>query len=151
MIQPMILQALSTLGISGKKYSSSHWYFDSSASNHMTSPPKKKFKIKPYDGTIQVHAANGTTIPITSVGDISHSLPLNDVFCSPSLSTNLISVGQLVDGNCNVSFSSSGCVVQDQETRRVIAKGPKCGRLFPLHMPTPNPDVFVRFYKCLQE
>jgi len=32
-------------------------------------------------------------------------------------------------------------VVQDQETGNVIAKGPKCGRLFPLHIVTPNPDM----------
>ena len=111
MIQQMILQAFSTLGISGKINSPSQWYFDSGASNHMTSSSKHFSKLKPYDGQIQVHAANGTTIPITSVGDIAHSLPLHDVFCSNNLSTNLISVGQLVDNNCNVSFSSSGCLV----------------------------------------
>ena len=52
----------------------------------------------------------------------------------PDLSTNLISVGQLVDNNCNVHFSRSGCVVQDQVSGQMIAKGPKVGRLSPLHV-----------------
>ena len=50
---------------------------------------------------------------------------------SHKLSTNLISIGQLVDNNCTVQFSNSGCLVQDQVSGKMIAKGPKVGRLFP--------------------
>ena len=63
----------------------------------------------------------------------THSLWKN-VFLSPSLSANLDSVGKLVDDDCHVSFSKSGCVVQDRVSGKMIAKGPKCGRLFPLHL-----------------
>ena len=49
---------------------------------------------------------------------------------SPQLAINLVSLGQLVENNYNVSFSSSGCVLQDQELGEVIARGPKRGRLF---------------------
>ena len=38
-------------------------------------------------------------------------------------------------------FFSSSCVVQDQYTGKVIAKGPKCGHLFPLRIPTQNPNM----------
>ena len=57
------------------------------------------------------------------------------MFLAPQLSTNLISVGQLVDNNCAVNFSSNGCVVQDQVMGEPIAKGPKVRRLFPLFLP----------------
>ena len=66
-----------------------------------------------------------------------------DVFVSPELSTNLISVRQLVDDNCDVHFSHGGCIVQDQVSGMVIAKGPKVGRLFPLYFSIPNVASFA--------
>jgi len=54
------------------------------------------------------------------------------VLVSPGLASNLLSVGQLVDNNCNINFSRAGCLVQEQVSGKVIAKGPKVGRLFPL-------------------
>ena len=50
---------------------------------------------------------------------------------------NLIYVGQLVDNNCAINFSGDGCVLQDQVREKLIAKGPKVGRLFPLFLPVP--------------
>lgn len=49
---------------------------------------------------------------------------------SPGLASNLLSVGQLVDKNYIINFSSTGCLVQEQVSGKVIAKGPKVGRLF---------------------
>ena len=82
--------------------------------------------------------------PISVVGDLSSSL--TNVFMSPDPSTNLISVGQLVDNNCNVHFSRSGCVVQDQVSGQMIAKRPKVGRLFPLHV---SPSTFIPSFPLL--
>lgn len=127
----MIVSALTALGISGNKNSTPKpWYFDSGASNHVTNTAPPLNNVKKYKGDLQIHTADGNTLPITVVGDISDSL--NTVFVSPKLSTNLISVGQLVDNNCTVQFSNSGCLVHDQVSGKMIAKGPKVGRLFPL-------------------
>ena len=59
------------------------------------------------------------------------------MFLAPQLSKNLISIGQLIDNNCVVNFSSDSCVVQDQVMGGLITKGPKVGRLFPLFLPIP--------------
>jgi len=75
-------------------------------------------------------------LPITTTGDIS--LSLTNVFVSPGLTSNLISAGQLVDNDCQVQFSQSGCLVQDQHLGKIIAKGPKVGRLFPIHFSLPS-------------
>ncbi|RWR90457.1 retrovirus-related Pol polyprotein from transposon TNT 1-94 [Cinnamomum micranthum f. kanehirae] len=72
--------------------------------------------------SMNISAANGDHLPIVSVGDAPGPFPLTNIFVSPHLATNLVSVGQLVENNYNVSFSSSGCVVQDQESRAVIAR-----------------------------
>ncbi|CAA0824478.1 Unknown protein [Striga hermonthica] len=101
-----------------------------SASNHMTDSPKLLHNLRKSTGTQNIQVANGNNIPIIAIGDIGPSF--RDVFVSPELSSNLISVGQLVDDDCEVHFSRNGCFVQDQVSGNVIAKGPKVGRLFPL-------------------
>lgn len=64
--------------------------------------------------------------------------------------TNLISVGQLVDNNCDVHFSRSSCVVQDSASRKMLTKVSKVGRLFPLHIsPFPVfPSSISRSFAC---
>ena len=100
--------------------------------------------INNYDGNMKINIADGNSPPINDVGDLSSSL--NEVFVSPDLSTNLISVVQLVDNNFNVHFSRSGCVVQDQVSGQMIAKGPKVERLFPLHV---SPSTFIHSFPLL--
>nr|XP_034900430.1 uncharacterized protein LOC118038217 [Populus alba] len=68
--------------------------------------------MREYYGSSQIQVANGGHIPITKVGDITPTF--KNVFVSPKLSTSIISVGQLVDDNCDVHFSRNGCLVQDQ-------------------------------------
>lgn len=109
------------------------WYFDSRASHHMTNNVDILSNKNKYIGNLKIHTADGNTLPITATGDISSSI--TDVLVSPKLSTNLVSVGQLVDNNCKVEFSKSGCLVQDQNSGRMIARGPREGRLFPIHFP----------------
>ena len=126
MVQQMIISTFTAFGLSGNhKVSSKPWYFDSEASNHMTDIVVPLSNIKNYDGNLKINTVDGSSLPISVVGDLSSSL--TDVFVSPNLSTNLISIGQLVDNNCNVHFSRSSCVVQDQVSGQMIVKGPKVG------------------------
>jgi len=118
------------------KSNSQFWLADSAASNHMTNSSSVLKNMREYHGSSQIQVANGGHIPITKVGDITPTF--KNIFVSPKLSTSLISVGQLVDVNCDVYFSYNGCLVQDQVSGKVIAKGPKVGRLFPLHFSIPR-------------
>jgi hypothetical protein len=54
------------------------------------------------------------------------------------LSNNLLLVGQLVKENYDVHFSCDGCLVQDQVSGKILVKGPKVGRLFPLQFSIPG-------------
>ena len=49
--------------------------------------------MKPYLGNLIIQIANGDV----SIGDIPHSLPLNNVFHVPRLTSSLRFVDQLVD------------------------------------------------------
>jgi len=127
------ISALSAFGFSGNyKFPSKPWYLNSSASNHMTDTIASLSNVRNNDGNLKINTTDGSSLPISALGDLSPSL--TDVFVSPDLSTNLIYIGQLVDNNCDVHFSHSGCVVQDQVSRKMIAKGLKVGLLFPLYI-----------------
>ena len=43
-----------------------------------------------------------------------------------------------MDNNRDVHFSRGCCLVQDQVSRKVIARGPKVGKLFPLQFTIPR-------------
>lgn len=133
----MIASAFAALGFQGKHNTSSQsWLVDSGASNHMTSSSDGLYDIRPYQGSSHIQTANGSHLAINAVGNINSAF--REIFISPSLSTNLISVGQLVDNNYDVHFSRDGVLVQDQVSRKILAKGPKIGRLFPLHFSIPS-------------
>ncbi|KAG6529275.1 hypothetical protein ZIOFF_011472 [Zingiber officinale] len=137
MVQQMILTAFSTLTLQGQGMNiSSSWIVDSGASNHMTGSPDLSYNVRQYNGSQNIQIANGSNLPITAIGDIGSSF--SHVFISPGLSTNLIFIGQMVDNHCDVHFSRDGCIVQDQVSGQVIAKGHKVGRLFPLQFSVPR-------------
>ena len=72
----MIINDFSTLGLSGKsKTSSSTWFHDSGASNHMSFSSGHLTSLKKYDGNLLTNTADGGNIPITSVGKVTYSLP----------------------------------------------------------------------------
>jgi len=110
MVQKMIISAFSTLCLLGKaSLPNSPWYFDSSASNHMTNNVVALTNVPNYFGSLKIHTTYGNNLPITTIGDILSSL--TNVYVSPDLISNLISVGQLDDNDCRVEFSKFGCLV----------------------------------------
>lgn len=101
MVEQMIISDFSALGLQGNtKNLSETWLVDSSASNHMTSSTGVLDNVRKYNGSSSIQVANGTNLPVTAIGVISSSF--KNVLVSPSLSTSLISVGQLVNNNYDV-------------------------------------------------
>jgi hypothetical protein len=131
----MIMSAFSTLGLQSNT-SHKSWLIDSTASNHMTKSIDTLCNVRPHHGASQIQVANGSHLAINEIRNINHSF--TDVYVSPELSNNLILVGQLVEKNCDVHFSRDGCLVQDQVPEKILSKGPKVGRLFPLQFSIPS-------------
>ena len=141
----MIQSTLSPMGISGITYSNKSWCIDSTTCNHMTSSPANFYTLSSYDGLSKVDTADGSSLDITRIDNIhwfhSISLNLNDVFL-PKLSTNLISIDQLIQNNCNISFSPTRCLIQDLGTGKLIRRGHKDGWLFTLFEASHNNIAF---------
>lgn len=125
MVQQMLISTLSAMGFQGKT-STKLWYVDSGASNHMTNNPTALCHV--YTGQSAIQTASGSSLPIAAFGDASSQF--TNVFLAPQVSTNLISVGQLVDNNCVVHFSSDGYVMQDQVTGHRSRRDLKWGACF---------------------
>lgn len=83
----------STLGLQGQGTQLTPWFVDSSASNHMTCCSTGLHDVCKYEGVQQhIQIVDRSTLSITAVGTLGSSF--RDVFVLPSLSTNLICVGQ---------------------------------------------------------
>ena len=128
------------------------WYVDLGASNHMTHHknwfnelhvPKKSGYVKTGDDTLH---------PIEHVGKVPLSMHdgkmkhMADMLHVPTITKNLVSVGQVVDQGLQVKFNKHGYFVKDfQSSCKLVAKGKRIGRMFTLdvNMPIKNAVLFT--------
>jgi GAG-pre-integrase domain len=110
------------------------WIIDSGATDHMTFCKDDISNCSKLE-KIEILNANGMSSPVTGTGTvhINSSLVLHNTLLVPSLSTKLISVGQLAeDLNCVVMMYPNCCIFQDILTKKVIGRGIKRGGLYHL-------------------
>jgi hypothetical protein len=95
------MSTFSALGLQGNGTTSyKSWLIDFVASNHMTKSSDTLCNVCPYRDSSHIQVANGSHLAINEVRDINPSF--RDVYVSPRLSNSFISVGQLVEKNCDV-------------------------------------------------
>jgi hypothetical protein len=112
----------------------SDWIIDSEVTDHMTHSETDFVKIYSPRRTVIVNA-NGQTYPVTGAGDVqfSHKLTLSNTLLVLSLSTRLLSIGQICEElNCVVLMYPQFCIFQDLLTKEIIGRGTKRGRLYHL-------------------
>lgn len=83
-----------------------NWIIDTGSTDHMTNDPSKlTLKVKPKQNVVKT--ANGSVAKVTCAGSakLSNSMNLDTVLVVPSLSSNLLSISQIIDQlNCYVTF-----------------------------------------------
>ena len=112
------------------------WIIDSGASNHICTSLSLFSSYSPVHNQISVQQPNGFQAPVKHIGtiNISPSLLLTNVYHIPTFKFNLLSVSQLTESiNCDAIFSSSGCIFQDQATKKMIGQGSARNGLFYLN------------------
>ncbi|CAL1396853.1 unnamed protein product [Linum trigynum] len=113
-------------------HSLSQWHLDSAAVNHMTSVRSVFENLQPSSG-ISLQVADGSSISVARVGSVkTRRLSLPQAYYVPKLTPNLVSVGQLADDGCRITFDGRGCTVQDMRTGAEIRRGSKRGRIYML-------------------
>lgn len=118
--------AFSAVFLSGK-YSINDFYLDSGASRHM-SPNESLFTNKRTANISEIIVANQQKLSVKHSGDIDittsvnqkyFNITVNDVLCVPNLSTNLLSVSELISRGNRVSFSNYGCSIYTRDNKLV--------------------------------
>ena len=128
------------------------WIFDSGSSHHMTPHISLLRNCIAPTSPIRIATANGSSMNVVSIGSVttSPSLSLPHVFYVPQLSLSLLSVSQLSDSGFDVLFSSSGCIVQDRNSRKQIGTGRRVGDLYvleSLHVPTESTSTAASSFR----
>ena len=95
------------------------WYVDSGASNHMTYHQNWFTEMKEPGKPGYVETEDDTMHPIEHVGNVPLSMEdgkgkyMADVLHVPTITKNLVFVGQMVEQGLQVRFNEHGCFVED--------------------------------------
>jgi hypothetical protein len=117
----------------------SGWYMDTGATDHLTNHLDKLTVKENYNGTDQVHAANGHGMHIHHIGhsqiptSSSHSLHLKGILHVPSVTRSLLSVRRFtIDNKVFIEFHPNFFLVKDRDTRAILLSGRCHGGLYRL-------------------
>ncbi|CAF4944212.1 unnamed protein product [Pieris macdunnoughi] len=118
--------AFSVVFLSGQ-FNKYDWYIDSGASMHLTAN-EKWIKDATYHDMREICVANNEKLQVLCSGDVNivtktdqfeYEIPVKDVMCAPGLTTNLLSVSQLIETGNRVQFTSEGCNVFNRNNEMV--------------------------------
>lgn len=100
-------------------FSKQDWYIDSGASVHLTA--NENWIVDPcYKLKDEITVANNTKLQVLCSGDVNivtktdeceFEVPIKGVLCVPALTTNLLSVNQLLKNGNKVIFTESDCSI----------------------------------------
>jgi hypothetical protein len=115
-----------------------NWYTDSGATAHITGELEKLSSRERYNGSDQIHAANGEGMAISHIGKATvhnqnRDLNLNHILHVPRATKNLVSVHRLAkDINVFLEFHPHVFFIKDRDTRTTLLKGRSHQGLYPL-------------------
>ncbi|KAK8936281.1 hypothetical protein KSP39_PZI013961 [Platanthera zijinensis] len=116
------------------------WFLDSGCSNHM-SPFKHIFSNMNIGSKSQVLLGDGKSLVIEGTGSVAiktrtgETRLIDNVHYIPTLSQNLLSIGQLIKNGYDIHFEDNCCHIYNHSTKQCIASvNMTANRMFPLRM-----------------
>lgn len=116
--------AFSVVFLNGE-YSKSEWYVDSGASAHMTANKDWINNVNFTPSLSEITVANDMKVPVVCSGDVqistdcNYDITVKNVLCVPSLTTNLLSVSELIKNGNNVVFEADHCYIRNKKNELV--------------------------------
>ncbi|EPS69339.1 hypothetical protein M569_05427, partial [Genlisea aurea] len=112
------------------------WIIDSGCSNHMTYD-SQNFSTLDRSYVAFVKVGDGRSLKVQGIGTVTiesdnGSVAINDVLFVPSLTVNLLSVGQLMERGFQVNFMKTKCEILDKSGKCLFSV-PKVNRSFALN------------------
>ncbi|GBP32006.1 Retrovirus-related Pol polyprotein from transposon TNT 1-94 [Eumeta japonica] len=106
----------------------SGWYVDSGAAMHMTMnkdwiydetpPPIKTIRVA-NDKELRVESCGKVNIHVKNKNGSTNSIQVTNVLYVPELSTNLLSVSNIINNKGNIKFDSKGCYLYNKDNVEV--------------------------------
>lgn len=103
-------------------------YVDSGASVHLTARKDWLQNVKTDGETKEITVANkskmstsvyGSLFIKTVVGKEQFNITINKIYYCPGITTNLLSVGQLIKNGNKVEFTENGCVITNKQGKAI--------------------------------
>lgn len=116
--------AFSVVFLNGE-YNKSEWYVDSGASAHMTANKTWINNANFTPSLTEITVANNMKVPVLCSGDVhistdcNYDITVTNVLCVPSLTTNLLSVSELIKNGNRVVFEDSHCYIRNKQNELV--------------------------------
>lgn len=118
------------------------WYVDSGASLHMTNVSDGMYDIR-APPIQKIMVANNTSVTVEKMGNIDlelldedgniNRIQVRDILYVPQLSTNLLSVSQLVKNGCQVIFNKTGCEIYSK-LKQLVARARLTNNMYKLNI-----------------
>ncbi|GBP45102.1 Retrovirus-related Pol polyprotein from transposon TNT 1-94 [Eumeta japonica] len=111
--------AFSAVFLNGE-FCKSDWYIDSGASVHLTANEEWLSNVSRDLRIKEIVVANKDKVPVLCTGDVQittkthaceYDITVEGVLCVPKLTTNLLSVSQLISRGNKVLFNNNGCQI----------------------------------------
>ena len=109
-------------------FNDTEWYVDSGASVHLTARKDWLENVTDNTDMKEIMVANKSTLPVLSSGDIKlksivnnkdHDVVIKNAMYVPDLTTNLLSVSQLIKNGNKVIFDDKLCKIYDSQNKLV--------------------------------
>lgn len=134
--------AFSAVFLSGE-FKKDHWYIDSGCSAHLTAN-ESWIRDASYEPAIrEIVVANKESVPVLCTGNVQiatvtcdseYDITVENVLCVPALTTNLLSVSQLIQKGNKVDFSEENCKVYNK-SGHLVATATLTNGVYKLNMP----------------
>jgi hypothetical protein len=124
------------------------WVLDTGASNHMTGT---RSALSYLDDGVRgsVRFGDGSCVEIRGIGSVviegrqhEHKV-LSDVYYIPKLKSNIVSLGQLEEGGCDVRLKDGFLKVFDRECKLLISAPRTANRLYTIKFAVVPPVCFL--------
>lgn len=133
--------AFSAVFLNGN-FNKNEWYIDSGASKHLTAN-EHWITNACYLNNKEIIVANSNKVKVLCSGDVNivtetheceFDVPVTGVLCVTDLTTNLLSVSQLIRNGNQVTFSATGCSVYNKNGK-LVAMALLINGVYKLRMP----------------
>ncbi|CAH2109147.1 unnamed protein product [Euphydryas editha] len=134
--------AFSAVFLNGN-FSKTDWYIDSGASAHLTANESWIKNASTENPIKEIVVANNEKLAIKCSGDVQiatltddceYDVVVEEVLCIPSLTTNLLSVSQLIAKGNRVHFTNDGCQIYNKFDK-LVATACLINGVYKLKMP----------------